>query len=187
METRELFLLGATGAAIGLWVYSRTDSGTAVIADTTAAIGDTVATVTEKIVSGVRGIRNNNPGNIRLSGDKWQGLSPTQTDGAFFQFRTMEYGVRALAKILQKYQDSYGLDTVRKIINRWAPPVENDTGAYVNAVARDMGVDPGASIDVHDLSTAFGLVRGIISHENGPVAALLISDNVVYSGLELAA
>lgn len=186
MTNGELFALGALGATVGLWLYSRTDSGAAVIADTTATIGDTVATVTEKIVSGVRGIRNNNPGNIRLSGDKWQGLSPAQTDGAFFQFQTMEYGIRALVKILRKYQDSYGLDTVRGIVNRWAPPVENNTGAYVSAVAESVGVDPAAHIDTHDTQTAFLLARAIIAHENGRIPALLISDDSVYTGVEMA-
>lgn len=39
-----------------------------------------------------RGLRNNNPGNLRLSKDKWQGLRAVQTDKAFFQFETMAHG-----------------------------------------------------------------------------------------------
>mgnify|MGYP003533551919 FL=1 len=42
-----------------------------------------------------RGIRNNNPLNIRLSADKWQGMREEQTDKAFVQFKSMAYGYRA--------------------------------------------------------------------------------------------
>lgn len=112
-----------------------------------------------------RGIRNHNPGNIRRSGDAWQGLAPVQADPAFFQFVDPVYGIRALVRILDNYQRKHGLRTVRQIINRWAPPVENDTGAYVAHAARALGVDPDASIDVRDHMAA--LVRVIIQHENG--------------------
>lgn len=113
----------------------------------------------------VRGIRNNNPGNIRLSGDKWEGLSATQSDPSFFQFASAEYGIRALAKILKTYRDTYGLTTVSEIITRWAPPTENDTRAYITAVAADMQVDPNSPLDFSvELAP---LVSAIIKHENG--------------------
>lgn len=114
--------------------------------------------------SGSRGIRNNNPGNIRKSADKWQGLSPEQTDAAFFQFVAPQWGVRALGKVLLNYRRKYGLATVRDIINRWAPPVENDTSAYVNFVARRLGVAPDAIIDVD--ARLPELAAAIIRHEN---------------------
>ncbi len=50
-----------------------------------------------------RGLRNNNPLNIRRNNTKWQGLSATQTDKSFFQFKTMAYGYRAAFKTLQTY------------------------------------------------------------------------------------
>ena len=50
-----------------------------------------------------RGLRNNNPLNIRRNNTKWQGLSVTQTDKSFFQFKTMAYGYRAAFKTLQTY------------------------------------------------------------------------------------
>jgi len=81
-----------------------------------------------------RGIRNNNPGNIRRNGDPWQGLAETQGDKEFFTFATPVYGIRALARTLITYQDRHGLRTIRQIISRWAPPVENDTESYVKAV-----------------------------------------------------
>lgn len=126
--------------------------------------------------SGPRGIRNHNPGNIRDTGDPWVGV--TGSDGAFEVFSAPVYGLRALAKILLGYQSRYGLSTVAQLINRWAPPVENDTGAYVDAVARELGVSASTGVDLR-ASPAFlaNLVAAIVRHENGqqPYAADLIA------------
>lgn len=175
MSKTEIALAVALGAAAGLFVFSRTETGAAVI-------GDTV----EKVVSTVRGIRNNNPGNIRRSGEAWQGLSPTQTDSAFFQFQSMAYGVRAMVKILRNYSTRYGLNTVQGIINRWAPPSENNTRAYVQSVADSLGVGANDALDLYDVSTVAGLVRAIVNHENGRIPALLVTDADIRQGIELA-
>ena len=113
-----------------------------------------------------RGIRNHNPGNIR-HGDKWQGLSVEQTDSSFCVFDAPEYGIRALAKILLNYERKYGLNTVRKIINRYAPEVENDTASYVASVAGQLGVAADEVIDISDTAVMLVLVKAIIRHENG--------------------
>lgn len=113
-----------------------------------------------------RGIRNNNPGNIEYHASiPWQGQ--TGSDGRFATFDTAHNGIRALAKQLIIYEDKYGLWTVRGIINRWAPPVENNTSAYVNAVAKVVGVDPDDIISTHGKETLTRLVKAIIQHENG--------------------
>lgn len=112
-----------------------------------------------------RGIRNNNPGNIRHSGSQWQGMAPVQTDPDFVQFVSPEYGIRALSKILQNYSSRYGINTVRGIISRYAPASENNTDAYANAVARALGVTPDQTISVQQHLTA--LAEAIIKHENG--------------------
>ena len=111
-----------------------------------------------------RGIRNNNPGNIR-HGARWDGLAEVQADHAFCTFISPEYGIRAMGKILLTYQRKYGIDTVAGIIGRWAPPNENDTGSYAAHVAESLGVDPDEKISVH--SNLQGLVLAIIQHENG--------------------
>lgn len=111
-----------------------------------------------------RGIRNNNPGNIRHSAAKWQGMAAQQTDGAFVQFIAPEYGIRALSKLLDNYA-AQGLTTVRKIINRYAPPSENVTSAYVAQVAQALGVQPDDYINVSTRKAA--LVAAIVAHENG--------------------
>ena len=90
-----------------------------------------------------RGIRNNNPLNIRRSGDKWQGLKTLQEDKEFFQFETIEWGWRAAFVILCKtYYGKYKLRTIRNIVSRWAPAKENNTPAYIRHVSDYTGIGP---------------------------------------------
>ena len=80
-----------------------------------------------------RGIRNNNPLNIRLNPDnRWQGRVPPKhnSDGAFEQFQDPIMGLRAAAVLLIAHYDRRHLDTIRKLVEVWAPPNENDTEAY---------------------------------------------------------
>lgn len=112
-----------------------------------------------------RGIRNNNPGNIRHSASKWQGMAAQQTDPDFVQFISPEYGIRALARLLTIYYQRDGLNTVRKLITKYAPASENNTDAYAQAVARAIGVTPDTIISVPQHITA--LVEAIIRYENG--------------------
>ncbi len=127
-----------------------------------------------------RGIRNHNPGNIR-HGSKWDGLAEVQADQSFCTFIKPEYGIRAMGKILLTYQRKYQLDTVTQLINRWAPPVENNTSAYAEHVAEKIGVDPDERISVH--SNLQGLVLAIIQHENGQQPYDIA---VVQRGVEMA-
>lgn len=115
-----------------------------------------------------RGIRNNNPGNIRW-GDEWKGLvaENQRTDKSFCQFTAPEYGIRAMIIILRNFQRKHGLKTISQIINRWAPPVENNTLAYIDSVAKEIGVDPVAEINVFDSRIMMKLLQAIIRHENG--------------------
>lgn len=87
-----------------------------------------------------RGIRNNNPLNIRRSATRWQGSRKEQTDKSFVQFETMAYGYRAAWKILQTYYERFCHQekpfTVRNIISRWAPPTENDTESYIISILK---------------------------------------------------
>jgi len=104
-----------------------------------------------------RGIRNMNPGNIRKSDTDWVGLSAEQTDPDFFQFMSPIFGIRAIVKILLHYQAA-GICTIPQAINRWAPPSENDTSAYIAAVEAVC-----SSFDPRDPN----LIKAIIQHENG--------------------
>lgn len=113
-----------------------------------------------------RGIRNHNPGNIR-HGDPWQGLAKSQPDKAFATFTSDAYGIRALARTLITYQDKYGLRTIRQIIGRWAPPNENNTAAYVSAVAVQTGRQADDQLDAQSYAHLRPLLESIIRHENG--------------------
>ena len=90
-----------------------------------------------------RGMRNNNPGNLRISNNQWQGKVPVweNTDGEFEQFKEYRYGVRAMIKLIQNYIRS-GDNTLVTIISRYAPATENDTAAYIRAVAGATGFSP---------------------------------------------
>lgn len=136
------------------------------------------ATAAGVIYMGARGIRNNNPGNIRHSSSQWQGLSKEQTDKEYIQFDNPVYGIRALTKLLYNYQSRHGLKTIREIINRWAPPSENITSAYVDNVARLVGVNPDAEILIGNHIVP--LVKAIIQHENGeqPYPPEIISQGI---------
>lgn len=111
-----------------------------------------------------RGIRLNNPGNISY-GDPWRGMTADQKDPRFITFLSPEYGIRALARVLLNYQRKHGIRTVEGIITRYAPPFENDTKAYVAAVAAACKVAPTDVIDVAEYLP--DLVPAIIRHENG--------------------
>lgn len=112
--------------------------------------------------------RLNNPGGIVQSSVKFMGET-TSTDPRFKAFVSPTMGIRALARVLVTYFNVRGLNTVEEIINRWAPPVENDTGSYVKDVASRLAVTPGAVIDVMDPAILTILVTAIIHHENGEV------------------
>ena len=85
-----------------------------------------------------RGLRNNNPLNIRRSADRWTGACKEQKDAAFVQFESMAYGYRAAWKVLESYWRHFRQErkifNVENIIARWAPPEENDTNAYLRTV-----------------------------------------------------
>ena len=140
-----------------------------------------------------RGIRNNNPlnirrseshqarlngrvltdedkVNIRRSKDQWQGLRAVQTDPSFCQFETLEYGWRAAFKLLTRtYYHTYRLFTIRAIINKWAPPNENKTSAYIANVSRLTGIAPDEPIGIPSDKPARWMMLGIAMaiQENG--------------------
>lgn len=113
-----------------------------------------------------RGVRNNNPGNIE-AGAFTQGIPGYQgSDGRFAKFETPEQGILAADRLLQSYANR-GLNTVAGIVNRWAPPSENDTGAYAAQVAREIGVDPNQPIDMQNPEIRQRIIAAKIRVENG--------------------
>lgn len=114
-----------------------------------------------------RGIRNNNPGNIRLSSAKWRGQRIKQTDAEFVEFESSLLGLRALMVLLLTYFHRHDLDCVQSIINRYAPPHENATDHYAESVAKQMGVRRRQRLDLRNAATLANLARAIVRHENG--------------------
>jgi len=128
-----------------------------------------------------RGIRNCNPFNIKRDGTQWQGMSALQTDPVFVQFVSPQYGIRAGVKILQDYQKFDHIQTVAEAVTRFAPPSENDTEAYIEAVCGEVCVDPNAVVDFNTLMP--GLVKAFTQHENGQQP---YSDATINAGIALA-
>lgn len=128
-----------------------------------------------------RGLRNCNPGNIRVTKDKWQGLREVQTDKSFFQFKEMAYGYRALIRTLQNYRRKHNCICIADFITRWAPHTENNTGGYIRRVCQDMQVPSVYVPDVEDKDTMCAMAAAISRVENGVDAVM----DDVYKGWEL--
>lgn len=120
-----------------------------------------------------RGIRNNNPLNIRI-GNNWKGLKKPNTDGAFDQFVSIYYGYRAAFILLRNYITKHKCNTIAKIIARWAPRNENDTDSYINVVCKKTGFKPDEIIkpEYHDLSKLVYAMAWVESNDVPSTATL---------------
>ena len=115
-----------------------------------------------------RGLRNNNPLNIRRTANLWQGLSKEQNDPDFFQFESMAWGYRAAFVVLRTYRNRYGINTVERIVRRWAPEKDgNDTEYYIRKVTVLTGLERTQIVDDQDPRTMMNLVAGMSRVENG--------------------
>ena len=140
-----------------------------------------------------RGIRNNNPLNIRHSADKWQGASVEQTDKSFVQFKSMAYGYRAAWRILQTYYERFAHQsrgfTVRNIISRWASPQENDTEAYIRTVLRLSGIGGKENLLPPENVDSYGrlskLIASMTCMECG-IPYSKVDEEAIYRGYQLA-
>lgn len=113
-----------------------------------------------------RGIRNNNPLNIRI-GNTWLGEVTHPTDNEFEQFVSMKYGCRAAFVILRRYIRRYGLNTIPLIISRWAPMSENNVKAYVEDVCKRTRLSPEHILDYRNEDEMVSLVMAMAHHECG--------------------
>ena len=121
-----------------------------------------------------RGIRNNNPLNLRV-GNNWKGEVSQPTDHTFEQFTEMKWGVRAAFIVLRNYIVRHKLNTIRKIITRWAPSNENNTQRYIDIVSQLSGINPTEAIRYEDKTTMVSLVDAMIRVECGqPVERRII-------------
>lgn len=132
-----------------------------------------------------RGIRNNNPLNIR-KGNNWKGERPNQSDKAFEEFTSMTYGIRAGFIIIRKYMSGYNgltekFNTIEKIIRRWAPPTENSTQKYIDQVAKESGISPRLKLSFADKKSMCAIVSAMIHVECGQ----LVDMALIESGYDL--
>jgi hypothetical protein len=136
-----------------------------------------------------RGIRNNNPGNLKITPLKWKGKIPfdKNTDGVFEQFETMAYGIRAMLIDLKGDIEKDGLNTITKVINEYAPPSENLTSNYINLVSKQMGIGPNTVFKA-DRDTLIRLGSAITGVENGwsyqlPISKIMEGYDLIGGGV----
>ena len=116
-----------------------------------------------------RGIRNDNPLNIRHGKSQWVGMRKVQTDKAFVQFTERQYGYRAAFVLLRNYIGR-GVNTIGKIIARWAPPGDgNNTQAYIEYVSSTSGIDASHVLRFEDKAKLVEIVRSMAHMESGIV------------------
>lgn len=118
-----------------------------------------------------RGIRNNNPLNIR-KGNNWLGERKYQTDPAFEEFESLQMGIRAGFKILRNYINgsksrAARCNTIATIISRWAPETENLTSAYIKTVSDLTGLSPYERVSFTERQKMVGIVDAMIYVECG--------------------
>lgn len=132
-------------------------------------------------------IFNNNPGNIRTSPTNWNG-EVTEPGEKFERFSDMHMGVRASARILRTYGRKYGIDTINKIIDRYAPPEDNNpnNANYTRHVSNGSGFGVDEKIDLTDPEVLMKLMRPIFQFENGHKGAAKISDADIEKGVKMA-
>ncbi|MDD5151423.1 MAG: hypothetical protein PHC28_13275 [Flavobacterium sp.] len=132
-----------------------------------------------------RGIRNNNPGNLIITNNAWQGKLPLSqnTDKHFEQFTSMEYGIRAMLKDLI-HDINKGKNTVRKLISEYAPSFENNTAQYIKDVSQSIGVSADTKITSINASFLMLLSRAIIKKENGSDASK-VSDSQIKKAIKM--
>lgn len=128
-----------------------------------------------------RGLRNNNPGNIRLGTFKYKGEKSGSSDMSFRQFESMDWGYRAIFVLLHTYATKWGCHTLRQMINRYAPPIENHTENYIRRVAYATHLSPDEEISTTDAATMVAVVAAMSEVENGVNADML----EVWRGWEL--
>ena len=119
----------------------------------------------------VRGIRNNNPFNIR-KGSSWKGERPNQSDPAFEEFTSMEMGIRAGLKLIRNHISGFGgkrkpMNSIAKLIAVWAPPTENNTVEYVRTVSRLSGIPKTRTIFPDDRRSILAIAKAMTRVESG--------------------
>jgi hypothetical protein len=129
-----------------------------------------------------RGLRLRNPGNIRPGAGFY---GETGDDGGYAQFESDEAGIRAIQRLLGTYGSKYGINTLRGLANRYAPPSDNNpTGNYIDFLSQQTGIDPDEEIDLAGRGS--DIIPAIIGFEQGqqPFSQELINRAIEAAGTE---
>lgn len=177
MENSDIVLLLFALVGAGLYISSGRKKLDSVGVGESKAVG-----VIASDSSLPRGVRNNNPGNIKHSvKNPWRGL--VGFDGVFCVFDSPENGIRAMARVLMSYR-ARGIFTLEGIIYEWSPPDlggdNNPTESYLDFVARKTGIAVKSSVYESDYPA---VIAAIIAFENGHYA---YSEDVVRAGVMAA-
>ena len=150
--------------------------------------------------SKVRGIRNNNPGNLQYRnqpGAKLEVLPPGSTGKPrFAHYNTQAEGLYGMAAQLQRNiaglnkmakgpdgKPAGKMNTISSLMYSYAPPSENDTKKYIAFVSKETGLGPHDLIDPKDPRVMASLMRAMIIKENGscPYSAAQLNEAVTRS------
>lgn len=138
------------------------------------------------VLANTRGYRNRNPGNVEDNGQPWQGLDNPRNDGRFMRFQKYSdsnpdyYGLRVIARLLTSYSRE-GIDTVAEEVGRYS---ETDVSAYIENIAKELGVSQDGHIDFADATVQLHTIRAIVKQENG---MNLYSDSQIMEAIQGAA
>jgi hypothetical protein len=144
-------------------VYEDAAAGFPAVRDRISGISDSIGGIARRAQGGlVRGLRNNNPGNIRATSP-----NQAQDDDGFRTFATMDEGIAAANNQLNIYAKRDGINTVSGIISKWAPSNENNTAAYIASVSKQTGLKPGAQLTEADRAS---VLAAMFRHENNSLA-----------------
>lgn len=164
MKNNELLIFG--GLAALLFLSKKTTAAT-----TSTQTNNTPGFPPWGTPGAPRGIRNNNPGNLKKTNINWQGEVQPGTDQVFEQFITPAYGVRALIKDIKGDIQNKGADTISKLIYTYAPPGENNTENYINVLSYMVGI-PRDSPIFPTKEIIKKIAQGIANFENYGVKPL---------------
>lgn len=133
-----------------------------------------------------RGIRNNNPLNIRRNpANRWQGRLQSPTDPQFEQFEDMLFGFRAAFVLIRTYMRQRGVSSLAQIVNLWAPPSENNTAAYISSVESLARVERSIKLDFSQKRKLCAIVRAMAIVENGVNFTHLFSPALISSAYDM--
>ena len=122
-----------------------------------------------------RGLRLRNPGNIRPGAGFYGEMGD---DGGYAEFESDEAGIRAIQRLLGTYGSKYGINTLRGLANRYAPPSENPTSNYLDFLSEKTGIGPDEEIDL--AGRGADIIPAIIGFEQGqqPFSQELINRSI---------